>query len=128
VEIIQIVGLGLAGAVLLVFVRQIKPEHALFLSIALGVIIFLTLINQILSVLRVLQDLAIRANLNLLYLETILKIIGVAYIAEFGAQVCRDANEGTVAAKIELAGKVLIMVLAVPIVLAILEIIFKLLP
>ncbi|NLC37881.1 MAG: stage III sporulation protein AD, partial [Clostridia bacterium] len=51
-----------------------------------------------------------------------------AYIAEFGAQVCRDAGETAIASRVEFAAKVLIIVLAIPIVVAILETIIRLLP
>jgi stage III sporulation protein AD len=64
----------------------------------------------------------------MIYMGTVLKIIGIAYIAEIGAQVCRDAGEGVVAAKIEFAAKILVMVLAIPIILAILEALLKLIP
>jgi len=72
--------------------------------------------------------LASSAGINMVYMGTILKIIGIAYIAEFGAQICRDAGEGTIASKIELAAKILIMVLAVPIVVAVLTMLIKLVP
>ena len=54
--------------------------------------------------------------------------MGIAYIAEFGAQVCKDAGEGSIAAKIELAAKILVVVLALPIIVAILESILRLIP
>ncbi len=62
------------------------------------------------------------------FLETILKIIGIAYIAEFGAQVTRDAGQDSIASKIELAGKVLIMVMAIPIITVMIETIIQILP
>ncbi len=52
----------------------------------------------------------------------------MAYITEFGAQVCRDADEGTIAKKIEFAGKVIIMFLAVPLIIMILETVLRLMP
>jgi stage III sporulation protein AD len=58
----------------------------------------------------------------------VLKIIGIAYIAEFGAQIVRDAGQESIASKIELAGKVLILVLAIPIISIIIETVMKLMP
>jgi stage III sporulation protein AD len=75
-----------------------------------------------------LERLALRANINMMYVETILKIIGIAYIAEFGAQITKDAGQGAIAAKIEMAGKVLIMIMAIPILTVIIETIIELLP
>ncbi|MCL6610968.1 MAG: stage III sporulation protein AD [Peptococcaceae bacterium] len=127
-EIMQVVGLGLVAAVLAVVLRHNRPEMAMFLSIAVGIIIFAALIGKIGSVLDVLRELSSRANLSMIYLGTILKIVGIAYIADFGAQICRDAGEGAVASKIEFAAKILVLVLAVPIVLAVLNSLIRVVP
>ncbi len=126
--IIQVVALGLLATVFILILRESKPELAIFLSIAVGIIIFLSMLSYIAGVVHILEELSIRANINLLYLNTLLKIIGIAYIAEFGAQVCRDAGEGTTASKIEFAGKIIILFLAIPLVVVVLETIISLLP
>jgi len=124
----QIVGLGLVAVVLAVVLRHNKPEMAMFLSISVGVIIFMVMLGKISSILEVLKDLSARANLSMVYLGTILKIVGIAYIADFGAQICRDAGEGAVANKIEFASKILVLVLAVPIIVAVLNSLLKIVP
>ncbi|WCK53151.1 stage III sporulation protein AD [Aneurinibacillus sp. Ricciae_BoGa-3] len=127
-EIIQIVGLGLVATILSLVVKEQKPVFAFMLATFTGVIIFLFLIGKISDVLRVLENMAMKANLNIVYLDTILKIIGIAYIAEFGAQITRDAGQGAIASKIELAGKVLILVMAIPILSVMIETIIRLIP
>jgi len=127
-EIVQIVGLGFVVTLLILIIRTQKPEIAVQLSLALATIIFLLVLAKINVVIGLFRDLADKANVSQMYLNTILKIIGIAYITEFGAQVCRDAGEGAVAGKIEFAGKVLVMVLAIPIIALVLETIVKLLP
>ncbi|WP_159882220.1 stage III sporulation protein AD [Paenibacillus puerhi] len=127
-EIIQVVGLGLLTAVLVLVIKEQKPMFAFLLTTFTGIVIFLFLIGKISSVIHMLEDLAAKADINVIFLKTILKIIGIAYIAEFGAQVVRDAGQESVAAKIELAGKVLIMVMAIPIISVIIETVIKLLP
>ena len=127
-EIIQIVGLGLIGAILAVIIRQQKPELALMLSICVGVLLFLTVIGQISAVFNTLRDLASQANISMVYIGTILKIVGIAYIADFGAQICRDSGEGALASKVEFAAKILVLVMAVPIVIAVLQALLKLVP
>jgi stage III sporulation protein AD len=74
------------------------------------------------------ERLAANANVNLVYVETILKIIGIAYIAEFAAHITRDAGQGAIAAKVELAGKILILAMAVPIITVIIETIITMIP
>lgn len=127
-DILQIVGFCVVAAVLLTVIRRDRPEIALQIGLAVAAVVFLMIADRLLGVLTVLRDLAVRANVSLLYLNVVLKIIGVAYVAEFGAQICRDANEGAIAGKVELAGKVIILALAVPIVIAVMEAIIKLLP
>ncbi|MGD0621650.1 MAG: stage III sporulation protein AD [Thermacetogeniaceae bacterium] len=127
-EIMQVVALGLMVAVFAVLLRRERPEMALILALGFGVIVFLMVLKKLGAIITVFEDVTRRAQVDELYLTTLLKILGIAYIAEFGAQVCRDSGEGTVANKIELAGKVLIMILALPIFAAILEAIVRLLP
>jgi stage III sporulation protein AD len=127
-EIIQIVGLGFIVTLLILIIRSQRPEIAVQLSITLATVIFLLVLAKIEVVLNLFRDLADKASISQMYLNTILKIIGIAYITEFGAQVCRDAGEGAVAGKIEFAGKVLVMVMAIPIIALVLETIVRLIP
>lgn len=127
-DIVAIVFLAIIGVVLLIILRQSRPEMALVLSILLGVLIFATVIPKIGMIVTTLSSIAAKTDVGSLHLATLLKIVGVAYIAEFGAQVCRDAQEGAIASKVELAGKVIIMALAIPIVLVILDSVLQLLP
>jgi stage III sporulation protein AD len=127
-EIIQIVGLGFIVTLLSLIIRSQRPEIAVQISITLATIIFLLVLAKINVILSLFRDLADKASVNQAYLNTLLKIIGIAYITEFGAQVCRDAGEGAVAGKIEFAGKVLVMVMAIPIIALVLETIVRLIP
>lgn len=126
-EIAQVVGLAIVAVVVLLVIRRDRPEIAVMLSVVVGLVIFFMVAQRLAAVIDFLRDLAARARVDSLYLNTILKIVGIAYIAEIGAQVCRDAQETSVASKVELAGKVLILVLAMPIVMAILEAVLRVL-
>lgn len=75
-----------------------------------------------------LEVIAVNAKVNIIYVETILKIIGIAYIAEFAAQITKDAGQGAIASKIELAGKILILAMAIPILTVLIETIIKMIP
>ncbi len=108
--------------------KEQKPVFAFLLTLFVGSLIFLFLLDEIASVIQLINDLAVQANIHTVYLQTILKIIGIAYIAEFGAQISRDAGQAAIASKIELAGKIFILVLAIPIIKAVIEMILALLP
>lgn len=127
-EIIQVAGLGLITTFLVLAVKEQSPVFAFSLALFVGVVIFIFLATKIGEVIGILKNLAHLAKVNDLFLETILKIIGIAYIAEFGAQVTRDAGQDSIASKIELAGKILIMVMAIPIITVMIETIIQILP
>ncbi|MBL0388143.1 stage III sporulation protein AD [Tumebacillus sp. ITR2] len=127
-DIIQIVGLGLTATMLIVVVKGKSPQIAFLLSLLVGVFIFIFLLDKIQLVINLLEKLSVQAGVEMIFLQTILKIIGIAYIAEFAAQIAKDAGEGSIASKIELAGKVLILVLALPIVQRVVETVLNLLP
>ncbi|MBY6035544.1 stage III sporulation protein AD [Fictibacillus nanhaiensis] len=125
---IQIVGFGLVAAFLALVLKDQKANFAFLVTLMVGAGIFLFLIDKIGQVLSMLQRLAVNANVNMVYVETLLKIIGIAYIAEFGAQITRDAGQGAIASKIELGGKILILVMAIPILTVIIETVLTLIP
>jgi len=127
-DIIKIVMVGIIAAILAVLLRDERPEIAFAISIVTGLVIFVFLISKLNSVMSVLKYFAAKANIDVLYFSTILKVIAIAYITEFGAQICRDAGEGAIASKVEFAGKVLIMVIAIPILAALMDIMIKIIP
>ena len=127
-EIWQIVGLALIVTMISVVLKQIRPEIALQLTILAGASIFILILSKIKVIVDLLQNLADQANISSYYLLIVLKIVGVAYLAEFGAQICRDAGEGALATKIEVAAKVVVILLAIPIIVAITESLVRLVP
>jgi stage III sporulation protein AD len=128
VEILQIVAFALIATILVVLLKEHRPVLAMQLSIVVGVVIFLRLIRYLSLVLEFLTGMTMQANISLVYLNILLKIVGIAYIAEFGAQICRDAGEGATAGKVEFAGKLFILVMALPLISAVLETILKFIP
>jgi stage III sporulation protein AD len=121
VEIAQIVGLAIIVTVIGTVLKQVKPEMALQLSILAGVAIFLLIIDKIRLIIDLLQKLADQANVSSYYLFIVLKIVGVAYLAEFGCQICKDAGENALATKVEIAAKIFVIILAIPIIVTIME-------
>ncbi|WP_072136192.1 stage III sporulation protein AD [Bacillus kwashiorkori] len=125
---LQIVGTGLIAAFLALIIKEQKPNIAFLLTVFTGCVIFLFLIDQIYVVVQMVERLAINAKVNLVYVETILKIIGIAYIVEFASQITKDAGQGSIASKIELAGKIIILAMAVPILTVLIEMVLQMIP
>ncbi|MFD3447783.1 stage III sporulation protein AD [Microbacteriaceae bacterium 4G12] len=128
IEILQIVGLGLIATFLAAVLNQQKSSLTSLFVVFVGSVMFLLLIDQISAILKMIERIASEAKVNNVYVETLLKIIGIAYIAEFGAQITKDAGQGAIASKIELAGKILILVMAIPILTVVIETILGFLP
>lgn len=127
-EILQIAGLGIIATILTITIKKDKPEISLQISIVTGLIIFLFIVSKLGYVVKVLNDLASKVNIDFVYMSVILKVVGIAYITEFASQISRDAGEGSIAEKIELAGKVIIMVISIPIVMALLDMVINIIP
>ncbi|AKO94099.1 MULTISPECIES: stage III sporulation protein AD [Priestia] len=125
---IQIVGLGLIATFLTIILKEQKSSIAFLLVVFVGCVIFLFLVDKISEIIGMVEVLSRQAGVNVIYVETILKIIGIAYIAEFGAQITKDAGQGSIASKIELGGKILILSMAIPILTVVIETIISMLP
>ncbi|NLY56289.1 MAG: stage III sporulation protein AD [Firmicutes bacterium] len=125
---LRLSALALVIVSLLVYVRQYRSDLAILLSLAVGILVFLAIRAELAAVVYQLAELAARAGLQSVYLGTVLKVIGISYLVGFAAQACRDAHENVVGEQVEFAGKVLILFLAVPVMMAVLDSILELLP
>ena len=115
-NIAKIAAVGIIAAILTVMIRRTNPETALQLSIAAGVMIVLMAASELAEAVGFIEEL--RGELGEAYdaLGDVVKIIGVAYIAEFSTSALRDAGEGAIASKVELAGKLIIAVMTLPLI------------
>lgn len=115
-ELLRILGIGVVTAVLSIMIKQHRPEIALAIPILGGIAIFLWVVPYLQEAVGLFENLAEMSGMKNRYLQLILKMIGIAYLCEFSAELCRDAGESSVAGKIELGGKLLILSLSFPII------------
>lgn len=120
-DILQVVIIAIVATLLIAVIKAQRPELAILLSVAAGVLILAFAAAYLDSIVSILREITNRVNLDLAFVNIILKIVAVAYLCEFGAQVCKDAGEAAIATKVELAGKILIVYLASPILLSLLN-------
>ncbi len=110
-----VISVALIAVVLAVFLKNGRmPVLAMLVSLAAGIIIFVKLIPSLVELIREIRTLAQNANLNLDYMVLILKVVCIAYLGEFAAQICRDAGENGIAQKVDLGVKLVMMLLALP--------------
>lgn len=126
-EIVQIAGLGIVASVLLLLLRKERPELSIGLTLVAGLTLFFMILPRLSQVVSAFASLASESGLGPLYFGIILKVLAVSYIADFAAALCRDAGEELMASRVEMAGRVLILVSALPIVREVLDVIRTLL-
>ncbi|WLV23535.1 stage III sporulation protein AD [Aciduricibacillus chroicocephali] len=127
-DILQIVLLGIVTSLLYVVLKDNIPSFAFFLIVVAGAGLMLLIIGKVGAVFELIETLGTKASINTIYLATIMKIIAISYIAELGMHLTKDAGLESIASKIELAGKITILLLAVPIITAVIEAILGFLP
>lgn len=120
-DIIKIVAFAFVSLFIVLILRNRREEVAVEVSIIVGIMIFLYSISKITAIVELMQQLALKANIDFVYLNTVLKILVIAYLASFCSEICRDAGESNIASKVEFAGKILILVLAIPILMGVLN-------
>lgn len=126
-DIFQIAGLGIIASLVLLVIRKERPELALGVALVAGLMLLTLILPRISSVISVFGDLANESGLEPLYFGIILKVLAISYVADFASAICRDAGEELMASRVEMAGKVLILVSALPIVQEVLNVIRSLL-
>ncbi|NLW59248.1 MAG: stage III sporulation protein AD [Firmicutes bacterium] len=125
-EILLFFGITLVSLIFIIILRREYEEYAVLLSALVGVVILLRLIGRLTELIQVFTYLAQKARVQPDYLATIFKVLGVAYLSGFGAQICKDAGESALGLRLELAGKIIILFMAVPVMVAIFEMVLRL--
>lgn len=125
-NVFNVVGFAILSLVLVVVFKDVKKEWSVILTILSSVIILTFVITKLDTVISLLNDLVNKSGINKEYLTLILKVTGIAYLIELTKNMCVDAGSSSLATKIELAGKVVIVVLTLPLFTTIISEIIKL--
>ncbi|MBU5594795.1 stage III sporulation protein AD [Amphibacillus sp. MSJ-3] len=126
--IAQIILIGISATLLITLLKPYQPTIAFVLLILTTVFLFYFILMPLGEMINLLRSLGDRFRLDFIYLETIFQIIGISYLTELGAQLTKDAGLNSIASKIELVGKVSILFVSLPILMAIIETIIHLIP
>lgn len=126
--ILKVASISLIATVLLVVLREERKEWGVILRFGIGAVVLLMILAPLDSVITHVVQLAAAAKIRGLYLAILLKVIGIAYIATFAAQLAYDTGESGLGWRVELAGKIAILVIALPLIGAILNTVLKMIP
>lgn len=120
-NMVQIGILGIAGAVFAIQLKQNKAEFSVYLCIGISLLIFFSIFHYLEVIIETMREVADSIHLNNTYIATLLKMLGVTYVAEFSSGICKDAGYQTIASQIEIFSKLTILVLSLPILVALLN-------
>ena len=126
-DVIKIIAVGLVAVIIVIIIKQYKPEFAIYISLITGAIILYMIFGKLQGIINLLQNISNKAGVNTQFLSLLLKITGIAFLAEFAINICKDAGEGAIASKIEIGSKVIIVSMSIPIISSLLDVILKLL-
>lgn len=116
--IITIAAAGIATILLAVQLKSMKGEYAVYMVMAAGFFIFFYGTGKLKAILDALEQIQSYIKINSIYLATLLKMIGITYVAEFASGICKDAGYGSLGSQIEIFGKLSILGISMPILLA----------
>ena len=127
-EIVKIIGITLVALIIIILLKQYKPEFAIYISLLIGVLILVLVMDKLTGVVNLVQSIANKTSINNEFLIILIKITGVAFLSEFAVSVCKDSGESAIASKLELGTKIIIVSMSIPIISSLLELILKVMP
>lgn len=126
-DIVKIAVLGIVGTLLGILLKGQKKEYELFIMLGISLCVFYFIISKLELVLSVIDNMQEYVNLDAGYIAILIKMIGITYVSEFSANLCKDAGYQSVAGQIEMFGKLSILVISMPVFLVLLETVGELL-
>ena len=103
-NVIQIGIIAVAGSLLAIQFKSGKSEYGIYISVVLSLVIFFSIIGRLHVIIEALKTIASYINMDTAYIGTLIKILGITYVAEFSSGICKDAGYQTVAVQIEIFG------------------------
>ena len=125
--VLKIVGFGILASLMVVILKENSKEVSIVLVIASSIVLLLASINYLTPIVSMVENIVSKTSIDSRYIIVILKVTGIAYLIEFGKDICIDAGQNSIANKMEIAGKIIIASLSVPVITSVFEVVEKLL-
>ena len=121
--IVQAAMIGIAGIILIMQVKNGKSEYAIYLTIAISLLLFAGMSGKLDQLSGTIKRIGDAVNIDDIYMRTLMKMLGIVYVSEFASGICKDAGYQTISGQIEIFAKLTILVLSLPILEALLTVI-----
>ena len=126
-EILKIVSFAFITLFLFLLFKDKRSDIAVLISLVAGVILFASILTSINDIINFIKDISSKSNIDIVYIGIVLKILAISYLATFCSEICKDAGAGSIASKVEFSAKILILTLAIPVLMAVLQSILQIL-
>lgn len=126
-EILKIIMVALVGVTAASLVKSVRAEVSLYIVLATGIIILIMILNSLTGIFRYFEAIYNKVEYGREYFPVIIKVLVIAYLSDFTSQLCRDAGQVAIGTKVELAGKLIIFFISIPILASVISLIDKLL-
>ena len=127
-EVIKIIGIALIALIIIIILKQYRPEFVIYISIITGILTLMLVVDKLTGIISLLESIASKASINTEFIKLLIKITGIAFLSEFAVSICKDSGEAAIASKVEIGSKIIIIAMSIPILSELLEIILKILP
>lgn len=124
-DITAIIGIGIVGALLSVTVKSYRPELALCISVATGILIFLSSLDGLAAVVSEVQAMCENSGVDTEFFKVAMKVIAIAYVTEFASETAKDSGESAIAKKLEFAGKTAVLACMMPVIRNLIDVIMN---
>ena len=118
---IQTAVLGITAVALAIQVKALRPEYSVYMILAAGLVIAVLGVSRLEVILETVRTIGSLIRVKQVYMGTLLKMVGITYIAEFASGICKDAGFGALGTQIEMFGKLSILSVSTPVLLALVE-------
>ncbi len=127
-DIVKIIAIGLIALIIIIIVKQYRPEFTIYVSLIAGVLILTLIMDKLSAIINLLTNLSNKTVINNEFLVLLIKITGIAFLTEFAVSICKDSGESAIANKMDMGGKVIIISMSIPIIASLLETVVRILP
>lgn len=126
-EILKIIMVALAGVISASLIKSVRSEVSLYIALATGIIILVMILDSLTDIFGYFEAVYNKVEYGREYFPVIIKVLVIAYLSDFTAQLCKDAGQAAIGTKVELAGKLIIFFISIPILASVISLIDKLL-
>lgn len=123
--ILKVVSFALVALFIILLFKNSRSDIAVLISIIAGATMLIFILGELQQIINFLREISYKAGIDTVYVGIIMKILAIAYIASFASEVCKDAGASTIGSKVEFAGKIMILTMSIPILMAVLDSILK---